>query len=183
MTREVLTVLQPVATADGTREATEETRGLSAAEARRRLAQFGPNEIQAGRRFWAARGLLSLFLNPLVIILLAASLISGLLGDAVNATLIALMVVLSVALNFFQMFQSEQAARKLSGLIAPTTNVWRDGELVSTPVREVVPGDLIELRAGDLIPADAILQSSSTLTIDEAALTGESLPVEKRGGP
>jgi P-type Mg2+ transporter len=118
--------------------------------------------------------------NPLVLILLAASLVSGLLGEVLNATLIALMVVLSVGLNFVQVFRSEQAADKLRSIVAPTTTVWRDGSVVEIPVREVVPGDLLEMRAGDLVPADAELHTASTLSVDEAALTGESLPVDKR---
>jgi P-type Mg2+ transporter len=157
--------------------------GLTSAEAAERLARFGPNEVERGRRFWALRTLLGFFANPLVLILLVASLISGLVGEAVNSGLIALLVVLSVALDFLQVFRSEQAARKLQGLIAPTTRVWRDGRLVELPVREIVPGDLLEVRAGDLIPADARLQAATTLSLDEAALTGESLPVEKRPGP
>lgn len=157
--------------------------GLSSAEAARRLRQFGPNTVETGRRFWLFRTLLGLALNPLVLILLAASIISGLVGEAINATLIVLMIVVSLGLDFFQMYRSEQAASKLQSLIALTTRVWRDGRLQEIPVHELVPGDALELRAGDLIPADATLDSASTLMVDEAALTGESLPVEKRPGP
>src|SRR6266487_3314749 len=158
------------------------TSGLSAAEARRRLAEFGPNAVETGRRFWALRALVSLFLNPLVLILLAASVISGALGEGLNASLIALMIVFSLALNFLQMFRSEQASARLRSMIRPSTRVWRDAELVDVPVSEVVPGDLLELRAGDLVAADATLQTASTLSVDEAALTGESMPVQKRPG-
>lgn len=158
------------------------TRGLTFAEAQQRRQQFGPNEIETTRRFWAVRSALEFSTNPLVLILLAASLVSGVLGEALNATLIALMVVLSVVLNFVQVFRSEQAARKLQSLVAPTASVWRDGRPAEIPMRDVVPGDLLEVRAGDLLPADATLQTASTLMVDEAALTGESLPVEKRAG-
>jgi Mg2+-importing ATPase len=123
-----------------------------------------------------------LLLNPLVLILVAASLISGFLGEPLNAAIVILIVLLSVALDFVQVYRSEQAAKKLRSLIAPTTHVWRDGKLAELPVRQVVPGDLLRLEAGDLIPADATLQRSTTLSVDEAALTGESLPTEKRAG-
>ncbi|MBI4494382.1 MAG: magnesium-translocating P-type ATPase [Chloroflexi bacterium] len=156
--------------------------GLTSAEAARRLRQCGPNETETGRRFWAVRTFLGFLANPLVLILLAASLISGLLGEAVNAALITLMIVLSVALDFLQVFRSEQAAGKLRALITPTATVWRDGRPTAIPVRDVVPEDVLDLRAGDLIPADARLLTPAPLMVDEAALTGESLPVEKRAG-
>jgi Mg2+-importing ATPase len=156
--------------------------GLTSAEAAAALARWGPNEVETGRRFHWLRTALAFAGNPLVLILLAASLISGLLGEALNATLIALMVVLSVVLNFAQVFRSEQAARRLHGLVAPTARVWRDGRLAELPVRQIVPGDLLDVRAGDLLPADATLQTAGPLTADEAALTGESLPVQKRAG-
>jgi P-type Mg2+ transporter len=154
-------------------------RGLSSAEAERRLGEVGPNEIETGDRFRLLRAGIAFSSNPLVIILLVASLVSGVLGEALNATLIALMVVLSVGLNFVQVFRSEQSARKLRSLVAPAASVRRDGRVVEIPVRQIVPGDLLEVRAGDLVPADADLRTVSTLTVDEAALTGESLPVEK----
>jgi len=157
-------------------------RGLSSAAARHRLEEFGPNAVETGRRFWVFRALLSLFLNPLVLILLAASLISGALGEGLNASLIALMIVFSLVLNFLQMFRSEQASARLRSMIRPLTRVWRDGEVVDVPVSEVVPDDLLELRAGDLISADATLLTASTLSVDEAALTGESMPVQKQPG-
>jgi Mg2+-importing ATPase len=156
--------------------------GLTATEAAHRLDQFGPNEVDTARRFGVLRSGLAFLLNPLVLILLAASLISGLLGEAVNAALIILMVLLSVALDFFQVFRSEQAASKLRSLVAPTTAVWRDGQLQEIPARTVVPGDVMEVRAGDLIAADADVVTATTLTVDEAALTGESLPIEKGAG-
>jgi Mg2+-importing ATPase len=155
-------------------------RGLSAAEAARRLARVGPNEVASGRQLWVLRTLLGLVGSPLVLILLAASIVSGLLGESLNAVLIGAMIVLSVGLDFVQVFRSEQAAARLRGLVAPTANAWRDGKRVALPVRELVPGDVVDLSAGDLVPADAQLIEATTLLVDEAALTGESLPVEKR---
>src|SRR5438067_6263294 len=110
---------------------------------------------------------------------MVASLVSGALGETLNATLIASLVVLSVVLDFYQVFSSEQAARELRSQVALTAAVWRDGRLDEVPAREIVPGDVLEARAGDLLPADARLDTSVTLSVDEAALTGESLPVEK----
>jgi Mg2+-importing ATPase len=156
--------------------------GLSSSEASRRLAELGPNDVETGHRFWLLRSVLSLFLNPLVLILLAASVISAVLGEVFNAGLIALMIALSLALNFFQMSRAEEAASRLRSMIRPLTRVWRDGQVHDVAVADVVPGDLLELRAGDLIAADATLQSASTLSVDEAALTGESMPVQKRPG-
>src|SRR5215469_2434100 len=103
--------------------------GLSTREADRRLRQFGPNEIATGDRFKLLRAGVAFSSNPLVIILLVASAISGVLGEALNATLIALMVVLSVGLNFVQVYRSEQAARKLRSMVAPTASVWRNNLL------------------------------------------------------
>jgi len=156
--------------------------GLSADEARQRLARHGSNEIESGQRFQVLRTILQFGTNPLVLILLAASLASGLLGETFNAVLIAVMVVLSVALDFYQVFSSEHAARALRTLVAPTASVWREGHLNEIETRDIVPGDLIEIRAGDLVPADADLQTGATLNVDEAVLTGESLPTEKRAG-
>lgn len=154
--------------------------GLTTAEAQARLRHYGANEIRTGDRFRLLRAALAFASNPLVIILLVASIVSGVLGEPLNATLIALMVLFSVGLNFVQVYRSEQAARKLSGMVAPTASVWRDGQLSDIAVRDIVPGDHLQVRAGDLVPADADLVTVSTLTVDEAALTGESLPVEKR---
>ncbi|HEY7064760.1 MAG TPA: HAD-IC family P-type ATPase [Chloroflexota bacterium] len=136
--------------------------------------------MPSGHRFWAAQTLLSFFANPLVLILLVVSIISGLLGEVANATLITLMVLLSVGLDFLQVYRSQQAAAKLQALIPRLTTVWRDGSPTEVPLREVVPGDVLDLRAGDLIAADATLLTATTLSMDEAAMTGESLPVEKR---
>src|SRR6266700_532346 len=154
--------------------------GLTAADAARRLLEFGPNQMETGGRFRQLRTGLGLLANPLVLILLAASVVSGIVGEALSAGIIVTVVLLSVGLDFFQSFRSEQAATRLQGLVALTARVWRAGKLVDIPVREVVPGDILELRAGGLLPADANLLLAVTLSVDQAALTGESLPVEKR---
>ena len=156
--------------------------GLTAAEAALRLAQCGPNQVVTGGRFHVLRIGLGLLANPLVLILLAASIVSGVVGEVLDAGIIVTIVLVSVGLDFFQIFHSEQAATKLQSLVTLTASVWRDAQLKDIPMREVVPGDVVDVRAGDLVPADALLISATTLSVDQAALTGESLPVEKHVG-
>jgi len=153
--------------------------GLTAGEATLRLARFGPNEPAAAKRTATVVQILLLFANPLAIILLAASVISAALGQVLNATIFALMIVLSVALNFIQTYRSQRAVDRIRKEVAPTATVMRDGKWLEIPRREVVPGDVIKLAAGDLIPADADLFQARDLHVQQAALTGESLPVEK----
>jgi len=153
--------------------------GLTTAEVQRRLTHVGPNQPAFARRT-AGTGQLLLFLaNPLVIILLIASLASAVLGETLNAAIIATMVLLSVALNFFQTYRSQRAADRLRAQVTPTATVRRDGQWRELPPRELVPGDVIRLTPGDLVPADARLLQARDLHVQQAALTGESLPAEK----
>ncbi len=156
--------------------------GLTSAEAAAALRRCGPNEIETGQRVRLLREGLGMLGNPLVLILLVAAVISGLLGEIVDAIIIVGIVLLSVALDFIQVYRSQQAANRLKTMIAATAAVWRDGQLVKVAVRDIVPGDVLELRAGDLLPADGRLLSHQPVSVDEAALTGESLPINKRGG-
>ena len=153
--------------------------GLTTAEARRRLGQLGPNDPTAVHRTGTLRQLLIFVANPLVVILLIASIVTATLGEVVNASIIILMVLLSIALNFFQTFRSQRAVERLRAGVALTSTVLRDGQWVELPRRELVPGDIIRLRAGDLVPADARLIEVNGLHVQQAALTGESMPVEK----
>jgi len=153
--------------------------GLTSAEARRRLQQFGPNEPARVKHGAAFAELLSLFINPLVVILLVACLISFLLGNAADAVIILVVVFLGVALNFIQTFRSHKAMNRLREHVAPTATVLRDGAWQELRRSEVVPGDIVKLSAGDMIPADATLLESRDLFVQESALTGESLPAEK----
>ncbi|HEX9037488.1 MAG TPA: magnesium-translocating P-type ATPase [Ktedonobacterales bacterium] len=154
-------------------------RGLSEMEAQRRLATYGPNEPAAPQRFAAIRQIITIFFNPLVIILLVASGIAAALGEALNAAIIAIMVLLSGAINFTQSYRSQKAAEQLRAQVAPQASALRDGAWKSVPRRTLVPGDVIRLAAGDLVPADARLLEARDLHVQQAALTGESLPVEK----
>lgn len=153
--------------------------GLAEREAQNRQARYGPNETRTAGHGGAISALLLLFTNPLVVILLLAAGVSGFLGDIVGAAIITAMVMLSVTLNFAMSYRSQRAANRLRDEIAPTATVCRDGRWQERPRRELVPGDLIRLAAGDRIPADARLVSARDLHVLQAALTGESMPVEK----
>ena len=154
--------------------------GLSTTEARLRLGKIGPNEPASSRRTSGLTQILFLFVNPLAIILLIASAISAAVGQVLNASIIALMVLLSVALNFVQTYRSQRAVERIRKEVAPTATVLRDGIWTEIPRRELVPDDVIRLTAGDLVPADACLFKARDLHVQQAALTGESLPVEKK---
>ena len=153
--------------------------GLSSAEAAARLRRWGPNELAPPPRFEALRQIARQLANPLVLILLAASAVSAAFGQVISATVIALMIILSVGLNVAQAYRSQKAAERLRKQVAQTATVVRDGVARELPAREVVPGDMLHLRAGDLVPADCRLQAAKDLFVNEAALTGESLPREK----
>jgi Mg2+-importing ATPase len=153
--------------------------GQTTEEAQTKLAEFGFNEPASLQQAALLIQLLRFFADPLVVILLLASLISFFVGETVNAAIIAVMVLVSVALNFVQTWRSQQAATSLRAQVAQTATALRDGQWVEIPRREIVPGDVVRLAAGDLVPADARLLTARDLHLNEAALTGESLPVEK----
>jgi len=154
--------------------------GLSSEEGRLRFDRYGPNEPTTAKRAAGMRQLLVFIVNPLVLILLVASVVTAILGETLNAAIIITMVLLSVALNFFQTFRSQRAVERLRAGVALTSTVLRDGKWNELPRRLLVPGDIIRLGAGDLIPADARLVEANALHVQQAALTGESMPVEKR---
>lgn len=154
-------------------------RGLSAPEAAQRLAQVGLNELQAAHRVspWAL--LLEQFKNVLIIILLVATVLSLFLGHGVEAIAIAVIVLFAVLLGFVQEYRAERAIEALREMAAPTAKVLRDNIEQEIPAREIAPGDIILLHAGDRVPADARVIEAINLQAEEAALTGESLPVSK----
>ena len=135
-------------------------RGLTSVEAEELLDRFGPNDPSPRRRSPGALQLLFLFANPMVIILLCAATASAFLGQLVDATIITVMVLLGVAINFVQTYRSHKAVERLRNQVTLTATVERDGTWMEIPRREVVPGDLIRLSAGDLVPADARLVES-----------------------
>ena len=166
-------------TADVLEELTTPEAGLSVEEARRRLEIHGPNELQAFERGSAWHTLTAQFKNVLVVILLAATVLSGLLGHGLEAAVIAVIVLFAVLLGFIQEYRAERALEALRKMAAPLGHAIRGGVEVAVPARELVPGDLIVLRAGERVPADSRLTIGVNLSVDEAALTGESAAVDK----
>ena len=153
--------------------------GLTQAEAEQRARTWGPNEVaQERRRGWFLR-LLIIIRNPLVILLTALSTISYVTGDARAGTVMACMVVLSVALRFVQEARADSAAAKLKAMIHVTATVIRGGNAREIPLRDLVPGDVIKLSAGDMIPGDVRVISAKDLFVSQGTLTGESFPIEK----
>ena len=155
------------------------TTGLTPQEAAARLDQFGPNEPAATRRHSLFSDFLHAFSNPLVLILVIAAVISAFMGEAVDAGIIGVIVLLSAIIDVTQTYRSQHAMERLRDRVAPTAAVLRGGEWKEIQRREVVPGDIIRLSAGDLVPADARLLAARDLYVQQAALTGESLPCEK----
>jgi Mg2+-importing ATPase len=153
--------------------------GLTSDDARRRLGEVGPNEPARAPRTAGLVQVFRLLANPLVITLLIASAASAILGEPVNASIIVLMVVLSVVLNFVQTYRSHRVAERLRDVVAPTATALRDGTWGEIRRRDLVPGDIVRMAAGDRVPADARLLETRTLHVQQAALTGESMPAEK----
>ena len=159
--------------------ATSPKDGLSQREAEARLAKVGPNELREAPRptFWHM--LLEQFNNFIVIILIVASILSAVLGDYIEAAAILAIVVLNALLGVIQERRAEEALAALRRMAAPEAQVIRDGHRQLIPGRQLVPGDLVLLEAGNYVPADMRLIESANLRVEEAALTGESVPVEK----
>jgi len=155
------------------------TDGLTTAEAAARLVKYGPNELREKPRPTFLQLVIAQLNNFIVILLIAASLISALLGDWLEAAVIMLIVVLNAILGVFQESRAEEALAALKKMAAPESHVLRDGQRVSVPARELVPGDVVLLEAGNFVPADIRLIEAVNLRVEEAALTGESVPVQK----
>jgi len=153
--------------------------GLSGSEAATRLSQYGPNELQAAHRVSPWTILLEQFKNVLILILLGATAISLFLGHGIESIVIAVIVLFAVVLGFVQEYRAEKAIEALKQMAAPTATVLRDGLEIKIPAKDLVPGDMIILHTGDRVPADARMVETINLQMEEAALTGESMPVEK----
>jgi Mg2+-importing ATPase len=153
--------------------------GLSEDEVGRRLAQHGPNVVAKDERHTRLRLFVRTCLNPLVLLLALLATISLLTGDATSAAVMAVMIALGVGLRFVQEARANDAAAKLRAMIQVTATVQRNGGLVEEPLARLVPGDIVHLSAGDMIPADVRILTCRDLFITQASLTGESLPVEK----
>ncbi len=159
--------------------ATHIEQGLTQAEADARLHNLGPNELNERPRPGFFRMLLDQFNNFLVIILLIAAVVSLLLGEYIDAIAIMVIVILNAVVGVVQESKAEQSLAALKKMAAPTAQVIRDGHQITIPSRELVPGDVVLVEAGNYIPADLRLIESANLKVEEASLTGESLPVEK----
>ncbi len=158
---------------------TDPEAGLSSAEAKRRLEKYGYNELEEKPpiSFWER--LLEQLRNFVVIILIVAAIVSALMGEWVETIAILAIVVLNSAIGVIQESKAEEALAALKKMSAPEANVIRDGHRVTIPARELVPGDIVVLDAGSILPADVRLVESANLKIEEASLTGESVPVNK----
>jgi len=154
--------------------------GLTEAQADSRLKQVGTNEIAREKHKSALMRLLGNVKNPLVLLLTALGVLSYLTGDLRATVVIFVMVVLGVALRFFQEMRADNAAEKLEAMVSNTATVVRDGKEEEVSLKMLVPGDIIRLAAGDMVPADVRVLSAKDLFLNQAALTGEALPVEKK---
>ncbi|WP_097159530.1 calcium-transporting P-type ATPase, PMR1-type [Bacillus oleivorans] len=163
--------------------ATNFERGLSNDEVKKRRKQHGYNELEEGEKQSALLLFFSQFKDFMVLVLLGATLISGLLGEYVDAIAIMAIVLLNGFLGFFQERKAEKSLQALKELSAPQVMVLRDGDWIKVLSKEIVPGDIIRFGAGDRIGADTRLIEAKSLEIEESALTGESVPVEKNVAP
>jgi Ca2+-transporting ATPase len=161
------------------RELETTSAGLSPAEATDRLQRFGPNTLREEKAISPWHLLLAQFKNFLILLLIAATGLSLLLGHTLDAVVIFSIVIVSALLGFYQEFRAERAMQALKAMASPTASVVRGGEPVEVASAEVVPGDVLLLSAGDRVPADARLLEAANLRADEASLTGESTAVEK----
>ncbi len=164
-------------------EVTAPLTGLSSAEANRRRAEHGPNEIHRDKAAspWAI--LAAQFKGAMIWLLLGAGVVSAVLREVADAVAIGAIVVLNALVGFFQEYRAERAVNALRSMTAPRARVRRDGAAVMIPATDVVIGDALVLEAGDIVPADARLRLAHALRINEAPLTGESAPVQKRIAP
>ncbi len=156
--------------------------GLSGTEVNIRLATFGPNRFRERLERSLLRQYLTRFKNPLILILLAASIVSAFTGEIADFMIISGIILLSVTLDFVQEYRASAAAEKLRQSVSVRANVIRDGQQMEVPVSQVVPGDLVLLTAGSLIPADGRVIEADDFFVNQALLTGEPYPVEKRPG-
>ena len=154
--------------------------GLAAGEAAARLKTFGPNKLRAGPHLSLLFKVASRFRNPLVLILLVAAAISAATGELPSFVIISSIVTISILLDSVQEFRAEQAAEALRISVSLKEQVLRDGSEVTVRADDLVPGDVVLLAAGDLVPADGRVIEARDFFVNEALLTGESIPVRKR---
>jgi len=156
--------------------------GLSTEDASRRLGQFGPNALEARKKATALGFFLNQFKSPLVLILLFAAVVSAIVQEWVDATIVMIVVVGSALLSFIQEYAASNAVEKLRARVRLKATVLRDGQPTPIPAEEVVPGDVLLLSAGSLVPADGLVLEARDFFVNQAVLTGETFPVEKKPG-
>ena len=156
--------------------------GLTSAAATDRRTRIGPNTLQRRQRTDALSLLIRQFESPIILILVVATVLSGVLGDVTDAVIILAIIILSGLLGFWQERGATRSVEALLAVVQVTAEVRRDGAVAQVPVPDIVPGDIVVLNAGDVIPGDCLVLESHTLLVDEAALTGETYPVEKVPG-
>jgi P-type Mg2+ transporter len=157
--------------------------GLTEKEVKSRLEIFGPNQPANSKKHHPVILFFSKFLSPLIMIMLVITFISLAMGEEMSAIMVFIMLMVSVILDFIQEYKSGKAAEKLSQMVKTTVAVFRNSKLKEVNIKEIVPGEIVYLSAGAIIPGDLRLISSKDLFINQAALTGESFPVEKQHGP
>ena len=153
--------------------------GLSAVEVDQKLLETGPNELQEGKKKSIALMLLAQFKDVMILILLAAAVIAGVVGDFTDSIVILIIVLLNAFLGFFQEYRAEKAMQALKQMAVTQARVLRDKNITDLPATALVPGDVVMLEAGNAVPADLRIIESKNLKIEEAALTGESQAVDK----
>jgi len=157
--------------------------GLSTTEAQARLQQVGPNVLKPRRHDSALRSFIAQFTSPLVLILVFAAVVSAIAGEWTDAAIVVVIVVASAVLSFAQEYAASNAVEKLRAQVTIKATVLRDGQPQPVPAEEIVPGDVVLLSAGSLIPADGVVLEARDFFVNQAVLTGETFPVEKKPGP
>ncbi|MEN8263876.1 MAG: calcium-translocating P-type ATPase, PMCA-type [Nitrospirota bacterium] len=153
--------------------------GLSVEEAAKRIEEYGPNELKEAAKRTVLMMILDQFKDFMIMVLMAAAVVSGIIGELVDTIAIIVIVILNAIIGFVQEYRAEKAMKALKEMAAPTALAVRNGKRVNIPASELVPGDVVLLEAGRIVPADIRLTESAQLKIEEATLTGESIPVEK----
>ncbi len=154
--------------------------GLTTTDAEQRLKQYGGNDIDARQQATAFRLLLSQFKSPLVLILIFAAIISGIVGEWVDASIVLVIILGSTVLGFAQEYSASNAVEKLRQQVLLKSDILRDGQFSMLPSEQVVPGDIVALSAGSLVPADGVVLEANDFFVNQAVLTGETFPVEKK---
>lgn len=157
--------------------------GLSHAEAKIRLSEVGSNELQEKKKLPAWRLFLNQFKDYMIVVLLAAAILSGIMGDVTDAIIILILVLLNAIIGFMQEFKAEKAMDALKRMTITQTQVLRDNQPTIVSSTALVPGDIVIIEAGNIVPADTRLMETYSLRIDESSLTGESIPVDKNSHP